>query len=151
MATEPLNNNAFIQRDYFFSAAHRIEGHPKCGRLHGHNYKVVVMLHGLVGPNGMVLDYNELDKVVKPLIDKVDHRYLVSDSNKAAGDEYAVVAALRGDDVQLRTPASTAECIAMWFFDRLSLAFQNMPFVVASVQVDETEKSSALYMELKEG
>ncbi|HLE81832.1 MAG TPA: 6-carboxytetrahydropterin synthase, partial [Dehalococcoidia bacterium] len=31
-----------ITKTYWFSAAHMLVGHPKCGRMHGHNYRVDV-------------------------------------------------------------------------------------------------------------
>ncbi|MBI2863867.1 MAG: 6-carboxytetrahydropterin synthase [Chloroflexi bacterium] len=41
-----------------FEAAHKLEGHPKCGVLHGHSYKVEVWLTGTpTGPWGFVSDF----------------------------------------------------------------------------------------------
>jgi len=59
-----------------FSAAHSIPGHAKCGRVHGHNFKVEVEISGSVKENGMVMDFFELKKVVNEIISKFDHRLL---------------------------------------------------------------------------
>lgn len=68
-----------ISASYSFEAAHRLpfvpDGH-KCKRLHGHNYRVEVSIAGPLDERGFVVDYAELDAVVQPLIDQLDHQYL---------------------------------------------------------------------------
>jgi 6-pyruvoyltetrahydropterin/6-carboxytetrahydropterin synthase len=64
---------------YSFEAAHHLPNLPdghKCKRMHGHNYKVDVSVVGEIDTRGFVLDYAELDAIVQPLIDKLDHRLL---------------------------------------------------------------------------
>jgi 6-pyruvoyl tetrahydropterin synthase/QueD family protein len=144
-----------ISRDYSFSAAHRIEGHPKCGRLHGHNYKVRVTLFGYPDRNGMILDYGDLDKVVKPIIDGVlDHRYIISNQNEVACDEYGTIAAKQGHAARLNIEASTAELLAHWLFiiirhDILAMYHEAWyeGFRMA-IEVQETDKSFATYTEM---
>lgn len=58
-----------------FSAAHSIPGHYKCGRIHGHNFKVEVEISGEV-KNGMVMDFFDLKKEVNEIIAKFDHALL---------------------------------------------------------------------------
>ncbi len=43
----------------FIDCAHFLPGHPKCGQLHGHTYKVEVTIEG-EQTGGMVIDFNEL-------------------------------------------------------------------------------------------
>jgi 6-pyruvoyltetrahydropterin/6-carboxytetrahydropterin synthase len=128
-----------ISREYHFSAAHRIEGHPKCGKLHGHNYKVIVNLSGELDDHGMILDYADLDRVVKPIINQCDHRYLVSQSNEEANDPYATMAFARNEAFALGTQTTTAEELAEFFFYAIATQVEG----VWSVEVQETEKSSA--------
>jgi len=55
-----------------FAAAHIIAGHPKCGRMHGHNY---LLLAKVYGKSSEWLDFEEIKKTVDRLIDeKYDHR-----------------------------------------------------------------------------
>ena len=79
---EPLPDYSKAQQitaEYDFAAAHILKYHKgKCNNLHGHNYKVEVTIVGepsdVLGPGyGMILDYYELDKLVDPLIDILDH------------------------------------------------------------------------------
>lgn len=134
-----------ISREFTFSAAHRIEGHPKCGRLHGHNYKVTIFITGhVLDAQGMVLDFGKLDEVMKPVIDEMDHKYLVSKSNVQAKDPYAKDAQARGDAYMLTTPHSTAEELAQlihfWTWTGLTIASNNV-----FVSVQETPKNVAYF------
>jgi 6-pyruvoyltetrahydropterin/6-carboxytetrahydropterin synthase len=52
------------------------EGH-KCGRMHGHNYRIEVTITGLVTDQGFVVDAEEIDRWVgSALMDALDHRTL---------------------------------------------------------------------------
>ena len=90
-----------IGRTYRFESAHHLpllpEGH-RCRNLHGHNYRVEVVVSGKLDPRGFVMDFAEMDAAIMPMIKEVDHRLL----NEIAG---------------LENP--TAEIIANWFFQRI--------------------------------
>lgn len=104
-----------VSRRYHFEAAHYLprvpEGH-KCKRMHGHNYELEITVSGEVESDGFIIDFWDLDKVVQPLIDMVDHRTL----NDIGG---------------LENP--TAENIAAWFLNHL------MHQGVSKVRVYETK------------
>ncbi|AAB90801.1 conserved hypothetical protein [Archaeoglobus fulgidus DSM 4304] len=59
-----------------FSAAHSIPGHKKCGKVHGHNFKVEVEISGKVKENGMVMDFFDLKRIVNEVVAKFDHTLL---------------------------------------------------------------------------
>ncbi len=75
-----------VSKDYLtFSAAHflTIPGH-KCEALHGHNYVVTVVVDGLVDRStGFVVDFAVVKKILRPVIDAIDHRVLVPTGNPA--------------------------------------------------------------------
>ena len=56
-----------IYKTTSFESAHLLEGHPKCGKLHGHSYKAEfwVTTGALVKPYGFVLDFHTLSDIVK--------------------------------------------------------------------------------------
>ena len=55
-----------------FAAAHIIAGHPKCGRMHGHNYQLVAKIYG---HSNEWLDFDVIKSKVDQFIDgKYDHR-----------------------------------------------------------------------------
>lgn len=92
---------ARIGRTYRFESAHHLpllpEGH-KCKNLHGHNYRIEVVVCGPLDQRGFVRDFAEMDAEVAPLIKRLDHRLL----NEIEG---------------LENP--TAEVIAAWFYARI--------------------------------
>ena len=55
--------------------AHLLPGHPKCGQLHGHTYKVEVVVEGEM-KEGMVLDFADLKGRVRAVLARYDHRHL---------------------------------------------------------------------------
>ena len=69
-----------ISKEFHFSASHQLgylgPDHP-CGRLHGHNYRVILYLRSRVlDDQGMVVDYGELDRIAKWIRENFDHRHL---------------------------------------------------------------------------
>jgi 6-pyruvoyltetrahydropterin/6-carboxytetrahydropterin synthase len=96
-----MSETVRIAATYQFEAAHQLphlpDGH-KCKRLHGHNYRLDVSITGPLDDRGFVIDYAELDAVVQPLVDRLDHRFL----NEIEG---------------LENP--TSEVMALWFRERI--------------------------------
>jgi 6-pyruvoyltetrahydropterin/6-carboxytetrahydropterin synthase len=69
-----------IFKDFTFEAAHRLphvpEGH-KCGRLHGHSFRLEVYVRGEPDPKtGWIMDFSDIKAACKPVIDQLDHYYL---------------------------------------------------------------------------
>ncbi len=63
--------------DVDFAAAHIIPGHPKCGRMHGHNYKVEVCLEGdTLDQNGFLVDFGVVKSTLSKIVGGLDHTYL---------------------------------------------------------------------------
>ena len=68
-----------ISKTFDFDAAHSLPGVPKnhkCARLHGHTYRVEVLLRGEPDVRGFVADYAEIAAAWAPLHDMLDHRHL---------------------------------------------------------------------------
>ena len=59
----------------YIDCAHLLPGHPKCGQLHGHTYKVEVVVEGEM-KEGMVLDFADLKGRVRAVLARYDHRHL---------------------------------------------------------------------------
>ena len=59
----------------FIDCAHFLPGHPKCGQVHGHTYKVEVIIEGEHAPGqGMIVDFNELKLRTREVLQRYDHR-----------------------------------------------------------------------------
>jgi 6-pyruvoyltetrahydropterin/6-carboxytetrahydropterin synthase len=81
-----------IGREFYFDAAHFLpEYRVKCEKLHGHTYKLEVVVEGEVEEEeGMVLDFDELKKVVeKKVLRKLDHRNLNDLFEKSTAEKIA--------------------------------------------------------------
>jgi 6-pyruvoyltetrahydropterin/6-carboxytetrahydropterin synthase len=116
-----------VSRTYTFEAAHSlplVADDHKCKRLHGHSYRVLVTLQADALVDGMVLDYDVLDGIVQPLIDRLDHRNI-------------------NDEIE----NSTAENAARWFGERIidRLEWLADRVVLHSVEVKETARANAIW------
>jgi 6-pyruvoyltetrahydropterin/6-carboxytetrahydropterin synthase len=63
---------------FAFEAAHHLAWHPgKCRNVHGHSYRLDVTVEGPLDANGVVLDFDTLQAVVRTqVVDRWDHRDL---------------------------------------------------------------------------
>ena len=57
----------------YIDCAHFLPGHPKCGLLHGHTYKVEIEING-ENRKGMVLDFADLKERARTVLREYDHR-----------------------------------------------------------------------------
>jgi len=72
-----------VAKTFSWEAAHRIPWHEGlCRNLHGHSYQMWVTLEGPVGDKGMVMDFQHLKQLVKPLVEAWDHATLVARSDE---------------------------------------------------------------------
>ena len=113
-----------LTRTIDFEAAHWLPTFPdghKCRRMHGHSFKVDVVVEGEVDPDkGYLLDFGEIKAALAPIRDALDHRLL--------------------NDIEgLANP--TAEMLAKWIWDRLEPALP----LLSVVRVRETCTSAAEY------
>jgi 6-pyruvoyltetrahydropterin/6-carboxytetrahydropterin synthase len=113
-----------IAKKFSYSASHMIGGltpeHP-CGRLHGHNYEVEVVLQSAALDSiGFIRDYHELSALKEFLDATVDHKHL----NNVLGHD-----------------RTTAETLSKWLYDWCKARW---PEVVA-VRVCESPRTWAEY------
>ncbi|MFH1101078.1 MAG: 6-carboxytetrahydropterin synthase QueD [Methanobacteriota archaeon] len=69
-----------IGKEFYFDAAHHLPHHQgKCKNLHGHTYKLEVVVEDKVKKDGMVIDFAVLKTVVQSeVLEKLDHQELNS-------------------------------------------------------------------------
>lgn len=77
-----------LTRSYEWDMGHRLPDHDgKCRRLHGHRYRMEVVVAGAVdmvpgrSTTGMVIDFGRLDGLVKPIVAEMDHFTLLWESD----------------------------------------------------------------------
>jgi len=72
-----------IAKEFRWEMGHRLPEHfGKCKNIHGHSYKMIVELEGDVEESGMVMDYYDLKKIVEPIVEKLDHAFMVYKGDK---------------------------------------------------------------------
>ena len=87
-----------VTKEFRFEAAHNLVHYKgKCERLHGHSYRLLVTVSGPVGKDGIVMDFEDLNRIVRErVISRLDHTYL-------------------NDFI----PQSSAENIALWIWEQI--------------------------------
>ena len=110
-----------VKRVFDFEAAHVLPHHPgKCARLHGHSYRLAVIVDRPVDPgSGLAIDFGELKTVVnREAVDALDHRHL-------------------NDFID----NPSAEHIAVWIWRRLSPALAGL----VEIELWETRRCAVIY------
>ena len=122
-----------VSVDETFAAAHNLrEYHGKCEDLHGHNYKVRVTLAGAaLDEAGLLLDFKLLKHVLRPIVERIDHRML--------------------NDLEPFTALNpSAENIAKYFYDQTNEQLAAMTegrVRVKDCSIWETDTTTATYYE----
>jgi|SRR5690554_2144646 6-pyruvoyltetrahydropterin/6-carboxytetrahydropterin synthase len=113
-----------------FSAAHKLEGYAgDCCNLHGHNWRVQVVIRCKEQDNiGLTIDFREVKTRLNRVISEVDHKYL----NDL-------------DCFQGKNP--TSEELARHLFHRLVAVFEELSGEVDEVEIWESDSSSVVYSE----
>jgi 6-pyruvoyltetrahydropterin/6-carboxytetrahydropterin synthase len=64
--------------EFVFDAGHFVPGHAgQCKNMHGHTYRLEVVVEGPVGKSGMVMDFSAVKDVVRSeVLSVLDHRVL---------------------------------------------------------------------------
>jgi 6-pyruvoyltetrahydropterin/6-carboxytetrahydropterin synthase len=113
-----------IYKQFTFDSAHFLpavpEGH-KCGNMHGHTYMLTIFIEGQPKENsGWIIDYGDLKKQIKPVIEQLDHHLL--------------------NDIQgLENP--TSENLSIWLWHKIK------PLVpkLKRIELKETPSSGVIY------
>ena len=115
-----------VCKTFRFEAAHCLPNHDgKCRREHGHSYRVEVVLFGnelnAEGPKtGMLIDFGDVKKAAKGIVDTHDH-------------------ALLNGLPEYKAAPPTAEVIARNIHSTLSALIDGAGVVVERVRVYETQ------------
>lgn len=113
-----------------FAAAHAIRDYNgPCERLHGHNYRVeVVVAGGETDTRGIVVDFRDLKAMVRAVLSELDHRLL-------------------NDLPAFERASPTSEILACYIYGQLSEAVKVRGLQLRRVTVWETDRAWASYSE----
>ena len=111
-----------------FSAARRLPGCPgDSRRLHGHNWRVVVLVRASeLDVIGMVADFRTIKEETRKVIAELDHTLI-------------------NDHPDFRDSDPSSEALARWIFKRLRPALDAGNHRLHAVEVWETDNSGARY------
>jgi 6-pyruvoyltetrahydropterin/6-carboxytetrahydropterin synthase len=136
-----------LKTEHSFDSAHFLTGYKgKCGNIHGHRWRVEIEIQSQTLEkdgqlDGMVVDFGDLKKDVKDMIDYYDHALIIQEGsmrketlNCIEQDGFKVI------KVKFR---STAENFAEFFFKEIKAKGYN----VKRTTVYETPTNSAVYEE----
>ena len=114
----------FIYKKFLFDSAHYLPHVPaghKCKNLHGHTYTLTVFIEGVpISHEGWIMDFGDLKRIMKPVIDMVDHQLL----NNISG---------------LENP--TTELFAIWLWDKMAPLVPHLK----RIELSETPSSGVIY------
>ena len=117
----------YLQVEDAFASAHQLrEYQGKCENLHGHNWRVRVRVKGReLDKTGMLVDFGILKKLLKELMDRLDHKFL-------------------NDTPPFDALNPTSENLAKYLYDELGRV---LPEGVRPHQITvwESERSAAVY------
>jgi 6-pyruvoyltetrahydropterin/6-carboxytetrahydropterin synthase len=128
-----------VSIEHTFSAGHALRHYKgKCENVHGHNYRVQVVLRGeKLDATGMLADFVDLKRLLRAISEPLDHVFL-------------------NDIEPFTTLNPSAENIAWYICEKMQQgikqaeapikgASQDNPVEVAEVKVWETDVQSATY------
>lgn len=92
-----------VSKEFTFDSAHHLHCYEgKCKNLHGHTYKLQVIMCGQADYRGIVIDFEDIKRITKVrIIDRLDHKYL---------------------NEVLPAMNTTAENMVVWIYEQLTQA-----------------------------
>ena len=113
-----------------FASAHALRNYKgRCENVHGHNWKVRVVIEGeKLDQTGMLVDFLDVKSLLGEILDRIDHQFL-------------------NEIPPFDVVNPSAENIAEYFYQQLTGRFAETPVPVRirEVKIWETEIQSATY------
>jgi len=111
-----------------FAAAHRLRNfRGNCEKLHGHNWKVEVILSGdKLNEAGLLIDFREVKEATDRILKELDHSFL-------------------NDLPQFKNENPSSENIAAYLFEKLSGELNDNYLKVTKVTAWESDSTCASY------
>jgi 6-pyruvoyltetrahydropterin/6-carboxytetrahydropterin synthase len=113
-----------------FAAAHQLRNfRGECERLHGHNWRIEVVLSGdRLNEAGLLIDFRDVKTAANRILEDLDHSYL-------------------NDLPQFKDENPSSENIAAYLFQRLSSELNSGHLKVTKVTAWESDSACASYGE----
>ncbi|MCJ7690025.1 MAG: 6-carboxytetrahydropterin synthase QueD [Clostridiaceae bacterium] len=136
-----------LKAEHSFDSAHFLSNYEgKCSNIHGHRWKIEVEIQSETlikcgQLDGMVIDFGDLKKDVKAMVDSYDHALIIQDGSMRG----TTLNCLNQDGFKVISLdfRPTAENFAAFFFELM----KNKGYHVKRTTVYETPTNSASYEE----
>lgn len=117
-----------VSVEHSFAAGHALRGYKgKCENIHGHNYRVRVVISGdQLNSIGLLMDFADVRRKLKTLADSFDHQFL-------------------NETEPFKQINPSAENLAYFFAQELQREVEHGGLRVSAVTVWETDSTSATY------
>lgn len=72
------NKRILVSKEFTFDSAHHLHCYEgQCQNLHGHTYRLQVIMSGKPDERGITIDFSDIKRITKiNVIDRLDHQYL---------------------------------------------------------------------------
>jgi len=154
------NFKVHVSKDYLiFCAAHFVTYDGECEPLHGHNYRASVTVEGDLQDDHFVINFVTLKRIMRNLVDQLDHRTLLPESNphfRITHEDGEVTVAVENrryelpetDVLILPLSNTTAENLAEYLAGQLRAKIgDTVNLTACEMEVSEVEGQSAIYRE----
>ena len=72
-----------VAKEFYWEMGHRLPEHfGLCKNIHGHSYKMIVEFDGELNESEMVIDFYDVEKMINPIVEKLDHAFMVKNDDK---------------------------------------------------------------------
>jgi 6-pyruvoyltetrahydropterin/6-carboxytetrahydropterin synthase len=124
------NKRVLVSKEFTFDAAHHLHCYEgKCKNLHGHTYKVIFGISGIVNEIGIMIDFGDIKEIWKKEIEiYLDHRYL---------NEF------------LPPMNTTAENMVVWIYEKMSASLNSDQYAGARLEFVRLYETPTSYAEAK--
>ncbi len=112
-----------------FSSAHYLRNYQgKCENLHGHNWKVELVVKGeKLDKSGILVDFGVLKRYLKEVLDMLDHKCI-------------------NEEIEFfRSESPSSENLAKYIYEKLEDRLKDYEVSIDYIKVFESENSFAVY------
>ena len=119
-----------VAKEFNWEMGHRLPEHfGLCKNIHGHSYRMIVEFEGELDEQGMIIDFYDVEKIINPIIEKLDHAFMVNENDK---DVISFLKKMNSKKVVVDSE-STVENISKYLLEEISKS--KLPATVKKINV----------------
>jgi 6-pyruvoyltetrahydropterin/6-carboxytetrahydropterin synthase len=119
-----------VAKEFKWEMGHRLPEHfGLCKNIHGHSYRMIVEFEGELDEQGMVIDFYDVEKIINPIVEILDHAFMVNKNDK---DMISFLEKMKSKKVVVDFE-STVENIAKYLLEEIGKS--KLPTTVSKINV----------------